>query len=494
MDMEKIRKDAERFTKELEEEYYQNLGGFKDELNISAIYGRYAHLFRRSTVDFVRELRDASDGEDRRQNSMLYSFIASEYIGNIVKELDEKYMTEDAKAKVDIDGKEVPYRQVSIMISNEDSREKRSMMDDLTDPIVEKHNEILKERMLKLHDLALDLGYDNYMAMVEDLKGFEIMPVKEMMERFLKDTEKVYVNSMNSALEKLGITIDEAERHDISYLFRAKEYDRYFPKDGVVENWKATMRGIGIDPDSQKNVILDTEERPKKYPRAFTMPLEVPDKVILFITPHGGQDDYQAMLHEGGHTEHFAHADRNHPFEYKYLGDVSVSETYAFLFNYLPTDALWLNRYLKIGEEQVKDYLGFAFLNKLFFLRRYASKIIYEVELHSRRDIDGMDARYKEIMEKGLRIRHKANRYLLDVDDGFYVSQYLRAWIFEVQLRKHLMDNAGREWFNSPTAGEILRKLWSHGQKYSVEELARMVGYESLDTGPMKEEILENLT
>ncbi len=489
MDIEKIRKDAEAFTKEIEEEYYQNLGGFKDELNISSIYDKYAHLFTRDVVDFLRKLRDGAEGEEKRQNSMLYAFIAGEYIGNLTKELDERYMTEDAKATVKIDGKDVPYRQVSIMISNEDSREKRSMMDDLTDPIVERHNEILKERMLKLHDLAEELGYGNYIEMIEDLKGFKIRPVKDMMESFLRETEKVYVDTMNEALEKWGITVHEAERHDVSYMFRAKEFDRYFPKDGVVDNWKATMRGIGIDPDSQKNVILDTEERPKKYPRAFTMPLDVPDKVILFITPHGGQDDYQAMLHEGGHTEHFAHVDRAHPFEYKYLGDVSVSESYAFLFNYLPTDGLWLKKFLKMDDETVERYLRFAFLNKLFFLRRYASKIIYEMELHSKRDIEGMDAKYKEIMEKGLKIRHKANRYLLDVDDGFYVAQYLRAWIFEVQLRKHLMEKTQREWFLSRDAGSILKELWSYGQKYSVEELARMIGYDGIDAGPMAEEV-----
>ena len=493
MDIEKIRKDAELFTKELEEEYYQNLGGYKDELNLSAIYEKYSYLFRRSTVDSVKELRDRSEGEEKRQNSMLYSFIAEEYIRNLIKKLDEKYMAEDAKATVNVDGKDVPYRQISIMIGNEDSREKRSKMDALTDPVVEKHNEILKERMLKLHDLSVELGYGNYMEMAEDLKGFEIKPVRDMMERFLRDTEKVYVNSMNSALERFGITVDEAERHDISYLFRAKEFDRYFPKEGVVGNWKATMKGIGIDPDAQKNIILDTEERPKKYPRAFTMPLEVPDKVILFITPHGGQDDYQSMLHEGGHTQHYANIERAHPFEYKYLGDISVSETYAFIFNYLPTDPLWLKRYLNMGDSEIDRYLNFAFLNKLFFLRRYASKIIYETELHAKRDIDGMDTRYKEIMERGLKIRHKANRYLLDVDDGFYVAQYLRAWIFETQLRKHVIEKTQREWFNSKDAGKILKELWSYGQKYSVEELAKMIGYGGLDAEPMTDEIISAL-
>ncbi len=491
MDLEKIRKDAEAFTKELDEEYYQNLAGFKDELNISGIYQKYGYLFGREAVDYVKGLRDSAEGEEKRQLSLLYSFMAGEYISNITAELDEKFMTAEAKATVTVDGKEVPYRSISSLISNEDSRERRSELDALTDPVVDELNAILKERMLKLHDLSVELGYKNYIDMVQDLKGIELEPLKKQMEEFLRDTEKVYVDAMNAALEPYGISIDEAERHDVSYLFRAKEFDPYFPKDKVVDNWKATMHGIGIDPDSQNNVILDTEERPKKHPRAFTMPVEVPDRVILVITPHGGQDDYQSMLHEGGHTEHFAHVDRKHPFEYKYLGDVSVSESYAFIFNYLPTDDLWLKQYVSMDDTE--KYRNFAFLNKLFFLRRYASKLLYEMELHAKRDIDGMDARYKEIMEKGLKMRHKANRYLLDVDDGFYVSQYLRAWIFETQLRKHIIEKTQRDWFNSHEAGNILKELWSYGQKYNVDELARMIGYDGIDVRPMRDEMVSAL-
>ncbi len=491
MDLEKIRKDAEAFTKELDEEYYQNLAGFQDELNISGIYQKYGYLFGKDAVDYVKALRDRSEGEEKRQLSMLYSFMAGEFISNITAEMDEKFMTAEAKATVKVDGEDVPYRSVPTLISNEDSREKRSELDALTDPVVDELNTILKERMLKLHDLSVELGYENYIDMVQDLKGIELEPLKKQMEQFLNDTEQVYVDAMNRALEPFGITIDEAERHDVSYLFRAKEFDAYFPKEGVVDNWKATMRGIGIDPDTQKNVILDTEERPKKHPRAFTMPVEVPDRVILVITPHGGQDDYQAMLHEGGHTEHFAHVDPAYPFEYKYLGDVSVSESYAFIFNYLPTDELWLKQYVKMDDPG--RYLEFAFLNKLFFLRRYASKLLYEMELHAKRDIDGMDDRYKQIMEKGLKMRHKANRYLLDVDDGFYVSQYLRAWIFETQLRKHVKEKTQRDWFNSPEAGNILKELWSYGQKYNVDELARMIGYDGIDVRPMRDEMVSAL-
>jgi hypothetical protein len=81
----------------------------------------------------------------------------------------------------------------------------------------------------------------------------------------------------------------------------------------------------------------------------------------------------------------------------------------------------------------------------------------------------------------------------MDVDDGFYVSSYLRAWIFEAQLRSLLKEKYGGRWFSDPEAGKFLRELWSHGQKYDVEELAQMVGYHGLDINPLIKEIEENL-
>ena len=44
-----------------------------------------------------------------------------------------------------------------------------------------------------------------------------------------------------------------------------------------------------------------------KSPRAFCAPIEVPGKVMLVIQPIGGKDDWEALFHEAGHTEHYAH-------------------------------------------------------------------------------------------------------------------------------------------------------------------------------------------
>ena len=64
----------------------------------------------------------------------------------------------------------------------------------------------------------------------------------------------------------------------------------------------------------------------------------MPDEVYLVIAPTGGRDDYGALFHEGGHAEHYANTDPGLAFEFRHLGDNSVTESFAFLFEHLVED------------------------------------------------------------------------------------------------------------------------------------------------------------
>ena len=77
----------------------------------------------------------------------------------------------------------------------------------------------------------------------------------------------------------------------------------------LVPSLAETLAGLGIDVHAQQSVTLDVEQRPKKSPRAFCAPVRVPDEVYLVIAPIGGRDDFAALFHEAGHTEHYAHVD-----------------------------------------------------------------------------------------------------------------------------------------------------------------------------------------
>jgi hypothetical protein len=109
---------------------------------------------------------------------------------------------------------------------------------------------------------------------------------------------------------------------------------------------------------------------------------------------------------------------------------------------------------------------------KLIFLRRYAAKLAYELELHGEApDLGAMPRRYSELLGDATRIDWPATPWISDVDGGFYVACYLRAWALEMHWRDALRERFGERWYATPEAGSWLRKLWSDGQRLSAEEL-----------------------
>lgn len=489
--LERIRLDTENFCSELNREWYLNLAGLKDETNLSAVYEKYSHLFTKELILGVRDGRKKAKGEEETRLKYLQQLLTDQHLKMAVKELTDKAQTMGIKEKVKTNGEEIPFRLAVVKIINEPNRKKRGNLYDARNKVIDKINVILRERMRKLHEASRDLGYGNYMTLYKDIHGIDFRELQNKMQDFIKRTESIYVERMDKALQdKMGVKLEEAEKHDIAFFFRAKEYDRNFKKENVVGTLKRSLANMGIYLEKQKNIHLDTEERPKKSPRAYTVGIKVPDDIKLLLMPKGGHDDYASLLHEAGHCEHFGCVEPNLAFEYKWSGDNSVTESFAFLLEYLTMDKNWLRRYTNMSE--TREYLNFLYLYKLYFLRRYGAKLSYELKLHTS-GLEGMDETYKETLEKALKFKHPKNHYLMDHDDGFYCAWYLRAWIFESQLKALLKEKYGEKWFNKAEAGEFLKKLWSNGQRYDVVELAQRLGYHGLNIEPLVKSIHKNL-
>ena len=230
---------------------------------------------------------------------------------------------------------------------------------------------------------------------------------------------------------------------------------------------------------------LDTEVRELKSPRAFCAPVRVPDEIYLCVLPHGGQDDYGMLLHEAGHTEHFAHVLPDLAFEYRHLGDNAVTEAFAFIFDHLLGSREWLAEILDFDDSD--DYVRFAAVNDLYFMRRYAAKLSYETALHAQTGpLDDMPDLYSRKLSAATKVKVPEENYLVDVDEGFYCASYLRAWMLEGALRLRLQDDFGKAWFASTEAGDWLKSLWSQGQHLPAERLLLRHGGGRLNTDPLR--------
>src|SRR3989304_4749571 len=376
MDLKKYRKDAESFLYKIEKEYYLHFSGQKDNFNVSDIYNQYEYLFTREDIDYIKNLKDISYGEEKKKAAYLLRFCVESYIDRQTKGLIESIAEDEARANVVIEGK-----------------------------------------------------------------------------------------------KELNISLISSRKSDFAFIKRAKKYDRFFGKDKLIPTFKDTLSEMGMDISGYTNIHLDVGERENKSPRAFCSVPGIPSEIYLVVMPGGGQDDYEALLHEGGHALHFGNTDSKLDFEYKYMGDNAVTEGFAFSMEQLMQNRDWLIDFLKMPGEAAEEFVYFSNLIKLWFCRRYAGKLRYELILHDGKPLNGKDLIYKEILSGVNLMDYPAVNYLRDVDNGFYCTNYIRAWIFQSQLKEYIYKKFGRGWYKNKKAGLFLRELWNYGQKYSADEI-----------------------
>jgi hypothetical protein len=463
------REEADRFVAALDEETYVHLAGLKDELELAPIYERHADLF---TLDACRTMEAATaEGVAHRE---LWRFATEGFIGVLVRDAREDAARLEATLAATVDGREIQYRMFRSAVANEPDRARRERLEQARAELTEEHLNPHYTRVVgQMREGAAELGASSYRDLYERL-GLRLGELATDCERLLDATEDAYVRSMDALFRtRLGIGLDGARRSDLVRLFRASEWDAGFPPDAMLPALVGTLADLGIDLAAQRNVELDVEPRPKKTPRAFCAPIEVPGRVVLVIQPMGGPDDWHALFHEAGHTEHFAHTSPDLPFEARRLGDNALTEGWAALLELLVDDPVWLARRLDFGRPDV--FAAESAVIRLYLLRRYAAKLLYELELHEAAELEPLRARYVELLADATKVEPLAADYLADVDDGFYVTQYLRSWAFEAQMRGFLREEFGSAWFSRREAGSLLRELWNEGQRPTADELLRDV-------------------
>jgi hypothetical protein len=103
----------------------------------------------------------------------------------------------------------------------------------------------------------------------------------------------------------------------------------------------------------------------------------------------------------------------------------------------------------------------------------------YEIAMHDSSSLrsEQLSATYAEALSQAIGFRRDGALYLTDIDDGFYSSAYLRAWAFEASLREYLRTRHGRRWWASRKCGDELIDLWNTSSRYTVEELAALIGF-----------------
>jgi oligoendopeptidase F len=488
-ELDTYRERVDRFIAELDEEYYLHYAGLKDTLDLEPIYERYPEL---SSLEQAQALGAAADGD--RGVSELWRFASENFLAELTREHSEKTAALEAELEATVDGETVTYRMIRPTMANSDDRAKRERLELARNRLTDEHiNPVLADAVRRVESAVPELGSDTYLDLYRRF-GFRLDELADQCRAVLESTERLYEETADRLFRaRAGVPLAEAERWDVARVFRAPGWDNAFPAEKMMPALEVTLSDLGVDLRSQENVELDIEQRPKKSPRAFCAPIEVPGRVVLVIQPMGGADDWRALFHEAGHTEHYAHVSGDLPVEAKRLGDVAVTEAWATMMEHLLLEPGWLSRRLDFPKPE--EFAAEAATGSLYLLRRYCGKLLYEIEFHGAAELDekAMSSRYVELLGEALKIEPSPTDYLGDIDPSFYVTGYLRSWALQSQLREHLRQRFGSNWFADAKAGGMLRELWSEGHRLNADELLAEVTGEKVEMEAFAQSLREQL-
>jgi hypothetical protein len=484
--------DVERFLSRLEEAQYRQFAGLDPSMGLESIYADHASLYEPAAIDRLRDMASGAD-DDAAQARELLGFALREHLASTVADLTERIAAAEASARIMWRGEAVPYRAAWNRAADIANRAERNGLAGSYLEAVELINPLRQERFERIAEAVRAIGYESVPAMVRATAGFDPDVLAAEQRQFLAESETVYYAALRRYLAEIDIEQGDGARIDLDRVLRGAGWDSWFGGRGMLPALRATMAGMGIDIDAQATITLDIEEREGKAPRAFCSPVKVPSDIRLVVQPHGGWDDYAALLHESGHSQHFAHVAADLPVAYRLLGDDSLTEGYGWLLETLLGEPAWLMDVAGMPETEAIAFADFHAFWQLAALRATAAKLVYELYLHSGVDAGLVREQYAGMLGLSLGVRTPPEDYLARTDDGLLVARYARSFMVAGSLAAWLRSRSGEAWWRSADAGEALRRSWSRGQQWNAEDVVAHLGYDHLDWRPVLRQIRTRL-
>ena len=468
--------------------------GEKETSEQAAIVARYADLFTRDQLQALQEA-EADAAHDEREAVARLRLTCQE--GIVTRELAEREdELENALlgARVAWDGEELPLRSAQARLAVEADYGRRDALGRATLDVSAGFNDERRGLLSDRNELEADVtGIADPVARNEDEKGVRLRPILDAVDTARVESTPAFVGAREQWFGRLlGPDREETPSNaHAAWIRRLSPLESTYTKERSVEVCLATLRQMGFDLDAEQGIRPDLEDRPQKSPRACVIPADPPRVVHLITRAQGGLHDYQALLHEAGHALHYAGCDPALPYAFRRLArDHGLTEIYSYIVEAVSREPAWHAEHFGLSDaEAAANAEATTFLEVLLY-RRYSAKLGYELEFWSRfADDGGTPAGYEQRLTEAVGLRYPAEQYLSDMDAGFYTADYLRAWIRSAQLQAWLRRDVGDDWWRRPETGDLLRDLFREGTRPSSEDIAARLGFDPLDTGPLRHEL-----
>jgi hypothetical protein len=312
--------------------------------------------------------------------------------------------------------------------------------------------------------LQSDLGYADYRAYCQEKKGVAYGELRVRMVAFLDATRSLYFDAMAQWCRQcFGRPLTELTRFDAIHLLgwggvhMPLSGPRAFRDTlGLLDTWGMPLAGID-------GLRLHLNAAGEGGAQAMTLLLRVPGEVHIIMAPSGGWIDLETLWHELGHGLAAAFTPAGLPLAGReFATDYSLSEAYAFLLQGAVLNHRVLTEVLGLDRRSARRLEYYKALRDLAVFRRYAAKLIWELDLFSGLDLaDG--APYAALMRHHTGFYHQPESHLFDLTPELYCCDYLRGMLMAHGLATSLEATGGIAWPLSAATGVWLRDWWKQG-------------------------------
>jgi hypothetical protein len=397
---------------------------------------------------------------------------------------------QSAVVEIPILDEPVPFWQVSPRLALERKRVLREALEHATTGVIQGFHQLYREFWSRLFATIQGLGYPNLIALWEELSGVSLDEFLKPLEAILRETEDTYRERMQWHLKRaFGLRLEDAKRHDILALFGADEAAAWFSRADLLPCLQQWLRDWGWQ--AEEHINLRVEPRTAMAAGAWCVPFEIPGDIRLAVAPSEGLRGYAQAFREAGKALLLASLPAEVPHELRCFPDPSLLEGQAELFGGLLRTAPWVEIYRRI--RQPEEGLSLAQLERLYIVRRYIGKCLYERTFYEDSALDGKDEAYRDALRRACGFGYPEAYYLHDIDPGYGSFWNVRGWMLCATVRHRLQQRYAEEWFREPDALRALQEFWRQSPYRSVEALVEQVGSSPLNVDAVVADLLSDL-
>lgn len=482
------RREYSAFCSAFERERHTKHAGLDTESRAEPLAERYADLWTLHAIQDLQRALDEAPAAYETERASLRALVGAArtgYLSARTRDLTDELSRCESAARVVWKDTSATLEEMPDVLAHEPDAARRRELSARWHGAFSACDDLRAARLASADESARELGMDNLRALYAETTGANFVRLADNADAFLQQTNAPYYSQLAQfAARQNSPARDEKPQHADSFYFRRLPHlDAYFPARHLHATYAATLEGLGIRVGRQPNVHLDDEERAAKGAHTECFGTNPPEEVFLVVgARESGAELFRNFFEAAGRAQFYAWTSRETAArrpEFVHAPDRATREAYALLFRALFLDAAWVGERRGVRASEAREITRSCALTEMHDARLACARLRFWLTLTDATT----DARSEQLAEAYATLHTEATGFgyqaatmLLDARAAEHAAETLRARLFAAGLAEYLRERHGHRWWASRRAGDELIDVWNTASRYSVEELARLVG------------------